>query len=110
VTTPRQERADAEAHRGFAERYLDPLHAGGTLGEYRGYRSYIIAAGLKITFDPAKRERTLRERNLDFHDAPKVFAGPRPTFEDTRFEYPEPRYITVGLLDRRMLILVWTPK
>jgi uncharacterized DUF497 family protein len=29
---------------------------------------------MKITFDPAKREWTLRERSLDFHDAPKVFA------------------------------------
>jgi uncharacterized DUF497 family protein len=65
---------------------------------------------MRITFDPAKRERTLRERNLDFRDAPKVFAGPRLTFEDIRFDYPEQRYITVGLLDRRMVILVWTPK
>jgi uncharacterized DUF497 family protein len=64
---------------------------------------------MKITFDPAKWERTLRERNLDFRDAPKVFAGPRFTFEDTRFSYPERRYITVGLLGGRMVILVWTP-
>jgi len=40
----------------------------------------------------------------------RVFAGPRFRFENTRFEYPERRYITVGLLDGRMLILVWTPK
>jgi uncharacterized DUF497 family protein len=65
---------------------------------------------MRITFDPAKQEGTLRERNLDFRDAPKVFAGPRFTFEDTRFDYPERRYITVGLLDGRMLILVWTPR
>ncbi len=63
-----------------------------------------------VTFDPARRERTLRERNLDFRDAPKVFAGPRFTFEDTRFDYPEPRYITIGLIDGRMLIVVCTPK
>jgi len=44
---------------------------------------------MRITFDPAKRERTLRERGLDFHDASKVFAGLRFTFEDTRFDYPE---------------------
>jgi uncharacterized DUF497 family protein len=65
---------------------------------------------MRITFDPAKREWTLRERSLDFRDALKVFAEPRFTFEDTRFDYPERRYITVGLLDGRMLILVWTPK
>ncbi len=64
---------------------------------------------MRITFDPAKREWTVRERSLDFRDAPKVFAGPRFTFEDTRFEYPEQRYVTVGLLDGRMVILVWTP-
>jgi uncharacterized protein len=37
------------------------------------------------------------------------FAGLRFTFEDTRFDYPERRYVTVGLLDGRMVILVWTP-
>jgi uncharacterized protein len=35
--------------------------------------------------------------------------GARFTFEDERFEYPEPRYITAGLLDERMVIVVWTP-
>jgi uncharacterized DUF497 family protein len=43
---------------------------------------------MKITFDPAKWEWTVRERGLDFRDAPKVFAGLRFTFEDTRFDYP----------------------
>jgi uncharacterized protein len=64
---------------------------------------------MRITFDPAKRECTLRERGLDFRDAPKVFAGHALRSKDTRFEYPERRYITVGLLDGRMVILVWTP-
>jgi uncharacterized protein len=30
-------------------------------------------------------------------------------FKDTQFDYPEPRHITVELLDGRMMILVWTP-
>jgi uncharacterized protein len=64
---------------------------------------------MRITFDPGKWEWTLRHRGLDFRDAPKVFAGLRYTFEDTRFDYPEPRYVTVGLLHERMMILVWTP-
>ena len=64
---------------------------------------------MRITFDPAKRKRRLRERSLDFRDAPKVFAGSGFTFEDARFEYPERLYVTVGLLDGRMVILVWTP-
>ena len=31
---------------------------------------------MKITYDPAKRAKTLEERGLDFEDAAVVFAGP----------------------------------
>jgi uncharacterized protein len=64
---------------------------------------------MKISFDPAKREWTLTERELDFEDAAMVFAGPTITFEDNRFDYPEVRFVTVGLLADRMVVLVWTP-
>jgi uncharacterized DUF497 family protein len=64
---------------------------------------------MKITFDPAKREWTLREGGLDFKDATEVFAGPTFTFEDDRFDYPEVRFMTIGLLAGRMVVLVWTP-
>jgi uncharacterized DUF497 family protein len=64
---------------------------------------------MRITFDPAKREWTLRERGLDFADATEVFSGPTFTFEDDRFDYPEVRLVTVGLLARRMIVMVWTP-
>lgn len=64
---------------------------------------------MKVAFDPAKREWTLRERGLDFADATAVFAGPTFTFEDDRFDYPEVRFVTVGLLAGRMIVLVWTP-
>lgn len=63
---------------------------------------------MKVTFDPRKQADTLRQRGLDFLDAPKVFAGVRFTFRDQRFAYPEPRYVTVGLLSGRMVIVVWT--
>jgi hypothetical protein len=65
---------------------------------------------MKITFDPVKRERTLTERRLDFADAGLVFAGLNYTFEDDRVDYGESRYITVGLLRARMVVLVWTPR
>jgi uncharacterized DUF497 family protein len=39
---------------------------------------------VRITFDPAKRERTLAERGLDFEDAPAVFQGMTVEVEDTR--------------------------
>ena len=64
---------------------------------------------MKITFDPAKRAETLRRRRIDFLDAESVFAGLTYTILDQRFPYSEDRYITVGLLSGRMVIVVWTP-
>jgi uncharacterized DUF497 family protein len=34
---------------------------------------------MRITYDPAKRQKTLDERGLDFEDAPAVFAGALPS-------------------------------
>jgi uncharacterized protein len=42
-----------------------------------------------ITFDPAKRARTLAERGLDFADADEVFAGTTAEADDTREDYGE---------------------
>lgn len=39
---------------------------------------------MAVTFDPAKREKTLRERHLDFLDAEAVFEGPTYDAEDDR--------------------------
>ncbi len=62
---------------------------------------------MEISFDPAKREATLRERGLDFADAPRLFAGVTLTRPDERFEYPEERFQTFGLLDERLVMVVW---
>jgi uncharacterized DUF497 family protein len=64
---------------------------------------------VRITFDPAKRERTLEDRGLDFADAGLVFAGATFTFKDERADYGEDRFVTVGELSGRMVIVVWTP-
>jgi uncharacterized protein len=65
---------------------------------------------VKITYDPAKRAETLAERGLDFEDAAKVFAGPTLILLDEREDYGEDRYQTYGLLDGRLVMVVWTPR
>jgi uncharacterized DUF497 family protein len=55
-----------------------------------------------------KRDKTLRERRLDFLDAREVFAGHTYDWEDRRFHYGEVRMITVGTLRGRMVVVVWT--
>lgn len=65
---------------------------------------------MEISFDPAKREKTLRERKLDFLDAGAVFEGPNYRFVDDRFDYGEERIVTIGRLKGRMVVVVWTQR
>jgi uncharacterized DUF497 family protein len=65
---------------------------------------------MAITYDPAKRDWTLRERGIDFNDAPEVFAGQNYRRRDDRHDYGETRFITVGFLRSRMVVMVWTQR
>lgn len=65
---------------------------------------------MEIEFDPAKREKTLAERGLDFAMAGQVFAGRHYTAPDLRADYAEVHMFTIGLLDGRMVVIVWTPR
>ncbi len=65
---------------------------------------------MQISFDPAKRDKTLFDRGLDFADAEIVFAGVTLEFEDTRKNYGEARIICYGLLEGRMVVIGYTPR
>ena len=65
---------------------------------------------MRITFDPAKRAKTLAERRLDFKRAKEVFAGLHLTRVDDRRNYDEPRFISTGRLEGRIVVIVWTPR
>ena len=53
---------------------------------------------------------TLELLEAKFARAAEVFAGVTVTAADIRLDYGEPRFTTVGVLDGRMVILVWTPR
>lgn len=64
---------------------------------------------MKIEYDCNKRIETLKQRGLDFEDALHVFNSKRSIdWEDTRKDYGEKRLITMGLLDGRHVIIVYT--
>jgi uncharacterized DUF497 family protein len=75
---------------------LPPQFSGGTLN------------GVKISYDPIKRAKTLKERGLDFADAAEVFAGEFTVAPDDRRDYGEDRFISAGDLRGRMVVIVWT--
>jgi uncharacterized DUF497 family protein len=63
---------------------------------------------VKIEFDPAKREWTLRERGLDFAKAGRIFDRFTLTATDDRDDYGEERSVTYGVLDEQIVVCVWT--
>ena len=65
---------------------------------------------MHITCDPAKRQKTLAARGLDFEDAAEVFAGPTLEVEDRRQDYGETRIICFGYLEGRMVVVGYTPR
>lgn len=65
---------------------------------------------MKITFDPAKRDKALLERGLDFEDARLVFDGLTLDIEDQRQDYGEARFVCYGYLAGRMVVVGYTPR
>ena len=59
-------------------------------------------------WDETKSQENLSKHGLSFDDAETVFCGPCVTFEDTRFDYGEPRFITLGRLEGHVVVVAHT--
>lgn len=64
---------------------------------------------MEFEWDEAKRQRTLLERGIDFIDAALLWDDPlRQEREDTRRDYGERRYQTIGKGPLGILFVVYT--
>ncbi len=63
---------------------------------------------MRFTWHEPKRQATRKRRGLDFVDAELVFAGPTFTFEDDRMDYGETRWVTLGMLRGKVVVVVHT--
>ena len=61
-------------------------------------------------WDETKSQENLSKHGLSFDDAETVFSGPCVTFEDNRFDYGEPRFITIGRLEGHVVVVAHTPR
>ena len=61
-----------------------------------------------IKFDDKKRSETLSQRGLDMARAIEIFRNTHIDQIDTRRSYGEKRIITMGYLDSRAVVVVWT--
>lgn len=61
-------------------------------------------------WDETKSQENLSKHGLSFEDAKLVFSGPCVTFEDKRYNYGEDRFITLGQLEGRVVVIAHTPR
>ena len=65
---------------------------------------------MEYEWDARKRKANIRKHGFDFRDAPLVFEGLTITVLDDREDYGEERFVTVGLLNRTVVVIVHTER
>ncbi len=60
----------------------------------------------EFDWDENKRLSNVRKHAIDFEDAVTIFDNDIVTVEDNRYEYDESRYMTLGLLNGRVIAVV----
>lgn len=63
---------------------------------------------MKFEWDENKRQTNITKHGIDFIDARKIFDYDTVTIEDNRFNYGEQRFIAIGLLNGKTIVVVHT--
>lgn len=63
---------------------------------------------MRYEWDEAKRFANIQKHDIDFVGIEKVFAGATLTILDDRFDYGESRFVTLGLLSGRVVVIAHT--
>lgn len=65
---------------------------------------------MQFEWDEEKRIANIKKHSIDFRDACSVFNGVTVTVEDLRRDYDEERFITIGSLNGRTIVVVHTER
>ena len=66
---------------------------------------------MQFEWDGVKSDATFERRGFDFAYAAQIFDDPhRIEREDARRDYGEPRWQTLGEIDGRVFLVVYTPR
>jgi uncharacterized protein len=63
---------------------------------------------MKFTWDETKRISNINKHGLDFTDSHFIFEADTFTFEDKRMIYHEQRFVTLGILNGDVVVVVHT--
>ena len=65
---------------------------------------------MRFEWNEEKRKANIRKHGLDFRDAWKVFQLPMLVALDARQDYGEDRWIGIGMLNTRVVVMVFTER
>ncbi len=65
---------------------------------------------MRLEWDEQKNIININKHGLDFADAKKLFEQPLLVRLDTRYAYLEDRYIGLGLINKRLMVVVFTKR
>ncbi|MBE9058843.1 BrnT family toxin [Sphaerospermopsis sp. LEGE 08334] len=63
---------------------------------------------MEFEWDERKNQSNITKHGFDFADAYRIFNLPMLVYIDERQDYSEARYIGIGLLDGRVIVVVYT--
>lgn len=63
---------------------------------------------MDFEWNDTKRKSNIKKHGIDFINAPTIFDGYTLTTEDDRYDYGEERFITFGILEGRVVVVVHT--
>lgn len=63
---------------------------------------------MRYEWDEAKRQSNIQKHGIDFVEIEKALTGATLTVLDDRFDYGEPRFITLALLSGRVVVIAHT--
>ncbi|MCW5848691.1 MAG: BrnT family toxin [Anaerolineae bacterium] len=63
---------------------------------------------MRFDWDEEKRRTNLNKHGLDFREAWRIFQSHTATRLDDRYDYGEERWVTLGMLEGRVVVLVYT--
>jgi hypothetical protein len=63
---------------------------------------------VEFDWNEKKRESNVKKHGIDFLDAQKAFDNHHLTVQDTRFDYPEERFLTLGIISGVVIFIAHT--
>ncbi len=63
-----------------------------------------------MSHDLNKGRKNLRKHGIDLPGCEEAFDSPMLTREDSRQDYGEPRFVSLGWAHNRVVVLVWTDR